>query len=115
MGVDVLVGVGNGVGVSLGVGVSDGVSVGVGVAVGAKVGVAVGVGVEVPSIGGWVVIGDPPIVSSTTRPMTRARAATLASLVFTRSSDIRVPLSSSHTMVYIAGSPHNVHHVGIAS
>jgi hypothetical protein len=67
-----------GVGVLLGVGVGDGVHVGVGVAVGVKVGVAVGVGVEVPSIGGWAVIGDPPMANSTTRPTTKANAAMLA-------------------------------------
>jgi hypothetical protein len=89
VGVGVKVGVGEGVGVLLGVGVGHGVHVGVGVAVGVKVGVAVGVGVEVPSIGGWAVIGAPPMASNTTRPTTRARAATLVSLVVIPSSDIR--------------------------
>jgi len=95
VGVGVMVGVEDGVGVLLGVGVGEGVHVGVGVAVAVKVGVAVGVDVAVPSIGGWLVMGVPPIASNTTRPMTRARAAKLAPVVATRSFDIcfQSPLS----------------------
>ena len=113
VGVGELVGVGVavGVGVLLGVGVGDGVHVGVGVAVGVHVGVAVGVGVEVPSIGGWAVIGEPPTATSTTRPITKARAIMLASLVVIPPSRIcREPSLSSRTKVYIAGQARNVHH-----
>jgi hypothetical protein len=103
VGVGVIVGVALGVGVLLGVGVGDGVHVGVGVVVGVEVGVAVGVGVEVPSIAGWAVIGEPPMANSTTRPRTRARATTLASLVVIPSPAIRQDPSFPRTKVYIAG------------
>jgi hypothetical protein len=87
-GVGVLVGVREGVGVLLGVGVGDGVQVGVGVAVGVKVAVAVGVGVGVPSMGGWAVIGAPPMANIMTSPTTSARAATLAPPVVILPCDI---------------------------
>ena len=109
VGVGVMVGVREGVGVLLGVGVGDGVHVGVGVAVGVKVGVAVGVGVDVPSIGGWAVIGEPTTANSTTRATTSARAAMLAPLVPIPSPAIRKKPSLSRTKVYIAGQTHNVH------
>jgi len=95
VGVGVMVGVAEGVGVVLGVGVGEGVQVGVGVAVAVKVGVAVGVDVAVPSIGGWLVMGVTLKANNTTRPMIRVRAAKLAPVVATRSSDIcfQSPLS----------------------
>jgi hypothetical protein len=95
----------------LGVGVGDGVQVGVGVAVGVEVAVAVGVAVDVPNMGGWAVIGAPPMASTTTKPTTRARAAMLATRPVILPSDICRYPSLSRTMVYIAGQPHNVHHL----
>ena len=104
-----MVGVMEGVGVLVGVGVGDGVHVGVGVAVGVKVGVAVGVGVEVPNIGGWAVIGEPPMAINRTRPTTKARAIMLVTLVVILPSGICKEPSLSRTKVHIAGQPYNVH------
>ena len=112
VGLGVMVGVGDGVGVLLGVGVGDGVHVGVGVAVGVKVAVAVGVGVDVPSIGGWVMIGAPPMASNTTRPTTNVSEAMVMSLVVNPSAGIRLYLPSSRAVVHIAGRARNMHHCG---